>query len=264
MYLSLKHLSLFFLNSYKHFCILYFFQKDIPGLCYPVPSLLIWAWFPLVSFTGLPRKDHLSLPSLSCHLWFCTPVIFYLNPCHHLKYFASVLSLIIFFYCFDCFDIFYPCCPLLKVFGFLLRDDFPAKGFSYTHPILIYFCSLRWIIDLNNGIVTCSVYPSFANSKCFLIFCTAIECWIVTLWNQLLGPPSLVMAIISGIKLGVIFLLNAALCLFLLGFSCHFIEQFCEVLQVSQSFLILTPLNALSIAGTLPCLTTNTAFKVNI
>lgn len=264
MYLSLKHLSLFSLNPYKYFCIHYFFQQGIPGLCYPVPSLLLWTWFPLVSFTGLPRKDHLSLPSLSMSFTI-------LHACHILPKSlppSEIFCLRIvphhFFYCFDCFDIFYPCCPLLKVFGFLLRDDFQAKGFSYIHPILIYLCSVRWIIDLNDGIVTCSVYPSFANSKCFLIFCTAIECWIVTLWNQLLGPPSLVMAIISGIKLGVIFLVNTALCLFLLGFTCHFIEQFCEVLQVSQSFLILTPLNALSIAGTLPCLTTNTAFKVNI
>lgn len=72
--------------------------------------------------------------------------------------------------------------------------------------------------------MTCSLYPPF-----------------VTLWNQLLGPPflSLLMAMYKT--------RGNFPCFMLISTGFHLPgEWFCEVLQVSQSFLILTPLNACS------------------
>lgn len=155
MYLSLKHLSLFSLNPYKHFCIHDFLQQGIPGLCYPVPSLLLWTWFPLVSFTGLPRKDHLSPPSLSMSFMI-------LHTCHILPKSlppSEIFCLRIvphhFFYCLDCFDIFLSLLPPSEGFWFSTKRWFSSQGVQlYTpHSYIFMFSKVnywfkRWHSDL--------------------------------------------------------------------------------------------------------------------
>lgn len=172
---------------------------------------------------------------------FCLPVV----PQREAAHFFTVLTFFLSLF------------PLLKVFGLLIMDWFQAKGFSHTHAILMYLCSVRWIVDLNSS--TCSVYPSFADSKCFLIFFTAVECLLGTFWKQLLGPP--ILSLVTAMDKT-----NSNFpCFMLISTGFHLPHEWLyEVLQVSQFFLILTPLNALPVTGTVPCLTTNTAFKVKI
>lgn len=148
MYLSPKHLSFFSpLNPYKHFCIHNFLQQDITSLCYPVPSLLLCTylhcslWFHLLDFlekTIYPCPAFLCLMILhTCYILpksLQTPEIFCLPVVPHREatlFFFTVLTFFLSLF------------PLLKVFDFLITDDFQAKAFSHSHTILLYLCSTR-------------------------------------------------------------------------------------------------------------------------
>lgn len=157
-------------------------------------AILNMACSSFIYWTSLKRLSIPIYPAFPCHSRFCTrhttpkslpqAEMFWLPVVPHME--ATLcfwLSLL----------------PSSECFWFSNNGWFSSQGVQEcAHCPYIHICSLRWTINLNSGIVTCSLLRSFPNSKCFLRFFTAIEHWLVTLRNQLLWPPVLALVMASS------------------------------------------------------------------